>query len=139
MKRSRLDVSQKYYLGEVFQNSGWRRLTLFYEVRNWSGGSTSTPVAEIDVVEHPSRDRCNPHTEIKIAVRNEIRFRYGGIDIDGNKTQLRHPTDVVEKNTIKDVLTKLKDAGIVTEPLCVYVCMRHIEEFWVEGDFWYDG
>jgi hypothetical protein len=30
----------------------------------------------------------------------------------------------------------LKEHGIASDPLCVYVCMRHEEDFWVEGDFW---
>jgi hypothetical protein len=138
MKLFRLDVGEKFFLGQLYQNNGWKRLTLFHEVKRWGGGSTSTPVAEIDVVDHPSRDRCNPHTEIQISVRNDGRLRFGGIDIDGNKSRLRHPDDVLGKSTVINVVTKLKEAGIATDPLCVYVSMRHNEDFWVEGDFWDD-
>jgi hypothetical protein len=132
-----IDVGKEHWLGERYANSGWRRLTLFLRRRNWFGdGSMNWPIAEIDVVDHPSKDGCNAHTEIKISIRNEIRRNKNGIDIDGNRIELRHPEDIVERATIDQVITKLGEYGIASEPLAVYVCMRHVEKFWVEGDFW---
>ena len=128
--------NNKYWLGDFYENSGWKRTSLFYTRRNWSGGSTNWPVAEIDLIEHPSKDGCNAHTEIKISIRNEVRRSGSEIEVDGNKTQLRHPSEILEKDIISQTIEKLKDEGIVTSPLCVYVCMRHVEGFWVEGDFW---
>ena len=136
---TRFELGDKYWLGEFFETGGWRRATLFRINRNSAGGSTSWPVAEIDVVDHPSRDSCNPHSEIKISIRNEVKRSGSEIDPDGNKTKLRHPDDVLEDaDVIQRTLAKLKEESLVTEPLCVYVCMRHVEDFWVEGDFWCD-
>lgn len=132
----KIDIGDKHYLGEIYRNAGWVRLTLFHIERNSFGGSTSWPVAEVDVVDHPSRDGCNAHTEIKISIRNDIKLASHGIDVDGNKKRLRHPSDVIEKNTISCVVDRLKENDIVREPYSLYVCMRHIEDFRVEGDFW---
>jgi hypothetical protein len=104
--------------------------------QNSFGGSTNWPVAELDFIQHPSKDGCNPHTEIKISVRNEIRRSGAVIDPDGNKAQLRHPSDVLENDVIARTIEKLKEEGLLSDPFCVYVCMRHVEDFWVEGDFW---
>ena len=132
------DLGDKYWLGQCFENRGWLRATLFRISRNSTGGSTSWPVATIDVVAHPSKDGCNAHSEIRVSVRNEVRRNGSGIDPDGNKTKLRHPNDVLEDDVIERSIEKLKENGLVAEPLCVYVCMTHVEDFWVEGDFWND-
>jgi hypothetical protein len=130
------ELGEGYWLGDFYENNGWKRTTLFHISRNSFGGSTSWPVTEIDLIEHPSRDGCNAHKEIKISIRNEIRRSGGAIDVDGNKAQLRHPDDILEKDIINQSVAKLKELGFVSLPLSVYVCMRHVEDFWVEGDFW---
>jgi hypothetical protein len=135
-----IDVDEKHWLGESYSNDGWRRLTLFHIKRNtFGGGSTSWPVADIDIVNHPSKDGCNPHSEIKISIRNDIRQSGNDIDVDGNKKKLRYPADIVGESTVNQVISKLKENLFVKEPLAVYVCMRHVEDFWVEGAFWSDN
>jgi hypothetical protein len=131
-----IEIDNKYGLGEIYRNVGWTRLTLFHIERNSSGGSTRWPVAEIDVVDHPSKDGCNAHTEVKVSIRNDVKLASHGIEVDHNKKHLRHPNDVIERGTVNSVITRLKESEFVTEPYSLYVCMRHVEDFWVKGDFW---
>ena len=136
MASNRTEVSDGYWLGEHFSNVGWNRFTLFREKGNSSGGSINWPIAEVDVVDHPPRDGCNRHTEIKISIRNDVK-RYGdGIEVDKNRTKLRHPEDVLETRILREAVSVLKQIGVASEPLSVYACMRHVEDFRVEGDFW---
>ena len=133
-----LDIGDNHWIDQPYEGEGWRRFTLFHIVRNSSGGSTSWPIAEVDVVDHPSKDGCNPHTEVKISIRNDIRREKVGIDVDKNTTELRHVKDVVDKAVLDLAVNALVDLGKVTSPYSVYVCMRHIESFRVVGDFWND-
>jgi hypothetical protein len=131
------DIGKPHWLGELYESGGWRRLTLFHIVRNNSGsGSTSWPIAEIDIIDHPSQDGTNPHKEIKISLRNEIRRSNGGIEVDKNKSILRHPNDIVDQSILNNTVTALQELGFVSLPFSVWICMRHVEDFRVEGDFW---
>lgn len=138
MKPHRTEIREGYWLGEHFSNPGWNRFTLFREKQNTAGGSINWPVAEVDVVDHPPREGANRHTEIKFSIRNEIRRAGDGIQVDKNKTELRHPEDVLNTAALTEAVTKLEELGVVSKPLSVYVCMRHVEDFHVEGDFWRD-
>ena len=132
------DVGKQHWLGTPEHCGGWRRFTLYHIERNREGGSTSWPIAEIDVVDHPSKDRVNPHKEIKISIRNDVRRRRSGIEVDGNKSKLRHVDDIVDAAVLDETVAVLIGMGVVSRPFCVYTCMRHIEDFRVEGDFFED-
>jgi hypothetical protein len=136
MKPDRTEVSKGYWLGEHFSNAGWDRFTLFREKRNSAGGSINWPLAEVDVVDHPPRDSCNRHTEIKISIRSDLKCYSGGIEVDKNRTELRHPEDILDTQVLFEVVAMLKQIGVASEPLSIYTCMRHVEDFRVEGDFW---
>ena len=132
-----IQIRDNYWLGEFYENGQWKRCTLFFKKLNSNGGSISWPIAEIDIVSHPSMDSCNPHCEIKVSIRNDIiRDSSVGIIVDKNSKELRHVNDVFDKSVIDGVLSKLKSSGLASLPLSLYVCMHHIEEFKVEGDFW---
>jgi hypothetical protein len=132
------DIGENHWLGELYECGGWRRYTLFQIRHNGQGGSTSWPIAEIDVVEHPSQDGSNPHREVKISLRNDIfRSRYG-IEVDKNNSVLRHVPDIVDQSVLDDTVNVLQEMGVVFSPYCVWTCMRHVEEFRVEGEFWND-
>jgi hypothetical protein len=132
------DIGKHHWLGELYESGGWQRLTLFHAVRNTSdgSGSTSWPIAEIDIVDHPSQDGINPHEEIKISIRNEIRLSKDRIEVDKNQSSLRHPNDIVDQSVLNDAVAALKELGCVSLPFSVWICMRHVEDFRVEGDFW---
>ena len=130
------DIGENHWIGQSYECGGWRRYTLFHIERNAQGGSTSWPIAEIDVVDHPSRDSVNPHTEIKISLRNEIRRSRMGIEVDKNTSQLRHVSDIVDQSVLDDSVAALKEMGVVSSPLSIWICIRHVEDFRVEGDFW---
>jgi len=132
-----IQIRDNYWLGEFYENGQWKRCTLFFKKLNINGGSISWPIAEIDIVSHPSMDSCNPHCETKVSIRNDIiRDSSAGIIVDKNSKELRHVNDVFDKSIIDEVLSKLKSSGSASLPLSLYVCMRHVEEFKVEGDFW---
>jgi hypothetical protein len=138
MAQHLLDIGDNHWIGELYETGGWKRFTLFHIVRNASCGSTSWLIAEIDIVHHPSKDGCNPHSEVKISIRNDIRRDKAGIDVDKNTAQLRHVKDVVDTAILDQAVNALVDLGKVSSPYSVYVCMRHIESFRVVGDFWND-
>src|ERR1022692_1457420 len=96
-----LEIGDHHWIGDFYETETWKRFTLFHIVRNASGGSTSWPIAEIDIVNHPSKDGCNPHIEVKISIRNDIRRVQEGIEVDKNKKELRHVDDVVDKRVLK--------------------------------------
>ena len=131
-----IEITSDYWLGECYQNGGWIRLTLFHKKMNSQGGSINTPVAEVDIVKHPSMDGCNNHHEIKLSIRNDIKQRKSEIEVDKNATHLRHPKDVLDVSIIEKAIEKIKEAHLAALPLSVYVCMRHVEDFKTEGDFW---
>ena len=58
-----------------------------------------------------------------------------GIEVDKNKKELRHVDDVVDKPVLEEVINSLIDMGKITLPYSVYTCIRHIENFRVDGDF----
>jgi hypothetical protein len=134
-----IDINSSYWLGELYQNAGWRRMTLFHRLMNSSGGgSVSTPIAEIDIVMHPSMDGCNSHCEIKFSIRNDVKRQNARILVDKNAELLRHTDDVLDATIIDKVVEVLKENNLVTLPISLYICMRHVEDFKVQGDFWSD-
>jgi hypothetical protein len=138
LKQYNIDITPDYCLGQYYQNDGWKRLTLFHKKTNSHGGSINTPIAEIDIVMHPSQDGCNSHCEIKFSIRNDLKRQNSEILIDQNTKHLRHPNDVVDAVIIDKAVDKLKETDLVTSPISIYVCMRHVEDFKTEGDFWND-
>lgn len=134
--RNVIELDSYYWLGDFYENDGWKRLTLFHKVTNLQGGSLNTPVAEIDIIEHPSMDGCNKHCEIKISIRNDLKRQGYNILVDENSKVLRHPSDVIDPTIIRTTVEKIKEEGMVSSPLSIYVCIRHVEDFRVEGDFW---
>lgn len=132
----KITLSPKYYLGELYSNGAWSRLTLFHYKPNPQGGSMSTPVAEVDIVDHPSRDGCNAHREIKISLRNDLKKIGDEVCIDGNKAVLRQPKDIMDISILNEVPSLLIREKLAMEPLSIYICVRHIDSFKVEGDFW---
>jgi hypothetical protein len=138
MAKHLLDIGDNHWIGEPYETESWQRFTLHHIVRNASGGSTSWPIAEVDIVHHPSKDGCNSHTEVRISIRNDIRRGKVGMDVDKNTTELRHVKDVVDKAVLDQTVNALVEMGKVSSPYSVYVCMRHVESFRVVGDFWND-
>jgi hypothetical protein len=130
------DIGKNHWIGELYECGSWRRYTLFHIGKNTAGGSTSWPIAEIDVVDHPSQDSVNPHKEIRISLRNDIRRSKTGIEVDKNKSKLRHVSDIVDQSVLDDSVAALKEMGVVSSPYSVWTCIRHVEDFRVEGDFW---
>ena len=132
------DIGERHWIGNPYESNDWRRYTLFHIERNDVGGSTSWPIAEIDIVDHPSKDGVNAHTEIKISLRNDIRRTRTGIEVDGNKSKLRQVKEIVDREILDESVAALKALGKVSLPLSVWICVRHVVGFHVEGDFWTD-
>ena len=137
-KKYNIEITPDYWLGECYQNDGWKRLTLFHKRTNYSGGSGSlnTPIAEIDIVKHPSLDGCNKHCEIKINVRNDLKRQGGEIVVDENAKDLRRVQDIVNNELLNKAVDKIKENDLVSLPFSVYVCVRHVDSFETAGDFW---
>ncbi len=132
----KIPLNPQYYLGELYSNGAWSRLTLFHYKQNAQGGSVSTPVAEVDIVDHPSMDGCNAHREVKVSLRNDIKKVGREVVIDRNRTSLRQPEDIIEASVIDLLPSLLITAGLASEPLSIYVCVRHVDSFDVRGNFW---
>lgn len=105
------DIGQHHWIGRTIGRAGWKRTALHQIERNTAGGSTSWPVAEIDIVEHPSADGVNPHHEVKISLRNEVRKVGLKIIPDGNKTVLRHPADIIDPGIFDKTVEALIELG----------------------------
>ena len=138
MPRHLRDIGRDHWLGEPYQSGGWWRCTLFRIVRGNGSGSTSWPIAEIDVLHHPGMDGVNPHKEVKISLRNDVRRTRSGIKVDKNKTWLRHIAKIVDRSVLDEAVTALKELKIVTAPCSLTILMRHVEDYRVEGEFWND-
>ena len=134
--KNNIGIDIDYWVGEHYSNDCWQRLTLFYKKTNSQSGSINTPVAKIDIVNHPGLNGCNPHYEIKISVRNDIKRNGVETVIDKNNKILRHPAEIIEDQILRSVVKKLKEEGLVTVPLSIFVCTEHVEKFETEGDFW---
>jgi hypothetical protein len=135
-KQYNIDITHDYWLGECYQNDGWKRLTLFHKKTNSQGGSINTPIAEIDIIKHPGQNGCNSHDEIKFSIRNDVKRQGSEIVVDKNDKHLRHTSDVIDTVIIDKAVDKLKETDLVTLPICIYVCMKHVEDFKTQGDFW---
>ncbi len=137
--RQQKDIGSKHYLSYFIDSGGWKRCTLFHIERNESGtGATAWPIAQIDLVNHPAGDGTNPHTEVTISLRNDIRRAPSGIVVDENRTKLRHAEDIVDHAVLDHALAALQELGHVCLPCSVCICIRHIEDYRIEGEFWSD-
>ncbi len=96
----------------------------------------NTPIAEIDIVKHPRQEGCNSHCEIKINVRNNVKRQGGEILVDKNAKVLRHVNDIVDNEILSKAVDKIKENDLATLPFSIYICVRHIDSFDTDGDFW---
>ena len=131
-----IEISPDHYLRELYQNSGWKRLTLFHKMTNAHGGSLNTPIAEIDIIDHPGLDGCNRHCEIKINIGNSLKRHGDQIVSDNTNIELKEVSDVVSKEILDKVVLNILENNLATLPYSVFICVRHIDRFETQGDFW---
>lgn len=135
-KKNNIEITPSFWLGDIYQNDGWKRLTLFYKQTNLFGGSLNTPVAEIDIVEHPSMDGINSHCELKINFRNDVIRQGNEIHIEKITKELRTASEIVDNEILSEMVERIKENGLTSHPLSIYVCVRHVESFATDGEFW---
>jgi len=84
-RQDNIEITPDYWLGDFYQNDGWKRLTLFHKVAISNVGSNNTPIVQVDIVKHPGNEYFNSHSEIKFTIRTDLKRQGHEVQIDKNK------------------------------------------------------
>ncbi len=110
--------------------------TIFHSVFNKDGGSISTPVGRIELKERISGDGFNAHIEIRVIIRNDVRFKWGVLSIIKSPKKLNQTQKVISKTDLKRIITELIQTENISEPYTIYKCVENVEDFKTFGEFY---
>ena len=127
---------KEYLLAERSDLTGFTQFSIFYKVYNKSGGSVSTPLGRIEIREKPSSDGVNPHIELRVIIRNDVRFKWGAIHIVNSPKKLNRVRKVIPDKELQLLLSDLIQKESISEPYTIYETVENVEDYKTYGNIY---
>ncbi|WP_350290521.1 hypothetical protein [uncultured Croceitalea sp.] len=108
---------------------------IYHSIVNKEGGSWNTPIGRIEIKGRDSADGCNPHTEIRILLRNNVVMKWGILKIIKSPRKLNRAENLISKSELNKIISELIEIENIIEPYSIYRCVENVEEFQTFGDF----
>lgn len=128
--------NKKFYLEEKVGLSNSIQYTIFHVIYNKSGGSVSTPIGRIEILNRPSSEGVHPHKELRIIMRNDVRIRWGVVRITKSPRKLTKSNQIIPESELKNIIQKLIEVENINEPYNVYRCVENVEDYRVFGELY---
>ena len=134
-----IELTSNYILYGLIQGNGWFLVELHHVSRNEFGGSNQTPVGEITALKHPGNDASKPHWQIKVALRSDIYFKHGRIEVKKSiKDKKRKVDEILDSSILSKIVDKLKQMNLVEDPIAYYMSINRSIGFEAIGDLFSD-